>query len=105
MIWRNSLVQRSQSCPLPPRTETFYSKAFAICRQLIAQTIPSEINNQLPPTIYTQEPAVIVNTLTQLLQGATSTDHAILEQEAKSLKLMEDMAIKEYVQKHRALRT
>lgn len=88
----------------PPTQHDFYAKAMASCRCVMAKSIPQEIKNQLPATIYSEAPHSLVSFLKDLLQCDTADNHAILEQEAKQTVFEDAMTIKDYVTKHRSLR-
>lgn len=87
-----------------PEEQLFQRRATASCRQMITVRISTNINNISPPTIYGDPPGNIVSIITELLQGATTTDHVILEQEAKAITLKEGSTIQSFEQEHRAHR-
>ena len=52
----------------PPGQTDFYKKALASCRRLIAKRISTEVETQLPDTVFMQAPSAIVSTLKDLLK-------------------------------------
>lgn len=91
------------ACTAPPQV-MFYRKAMASCRQMIAVSIPPDINNLLLPKIYAEKPGKLVTPLLDHLQSSSATDHAILEQQATAITLNDEVSVQEYVRKHRAQR-
>ena len=83
---------------------SFYHKAFPSCRRMITASLETEISDLLPVTLYSETPANIVTYLQDLLQVSYISQHAILQKEARSIKLIGDLSIKYYVHKHRTHR-
>ena len=53
---------------LPPGQTDFYKKALASCRSVIAKSISTEFETQLPDTVFMQTPSDILSTLKDLLK-------------------------------------
>ena len=53
----------------PPGQTDFYKKALASCRRVIAKSISTEVETQLPDTVFMQAPSDIVSTLKDLLKN------------------------------------